>query len=139
MLRRDGGHVASEETAGFVQALTEIGLKIKLLGEYGNLLEHCGWLTAACRDRSVWRESRDSQRPISWAASDKHGLLLLRALLLGGVSMLRAYLPVFGCPGAACNWAGYTQHVYCYCSNTQVLVPRFVDPCGDALKRRLEL
>ena len=32
MLRRDGGHVASGETAGFVQALTEIGLKIKLLG-----------------------------------------------------------------------------------------------------------
>jgi len=33
MLRRDGGHVASGETAGFVQALTEIGLKIKLLGK----------------------------------------------------------------------------------------------------------
>lgn len=33
MLRRDGGHVASQETAGFVQALTEIGLKIKLLGQ----------------------------------------------------------------------------------------------------------
>jgi engulfment and cell motility protein 1 len=33
MLRRDGGHVASKETAGFVQALTEIGLKIKLLGK----------------------------------------------------------------------------------------------------------
>lgn len=32
MLRRDGGHVASKETAGFVHALTEIGLKIKLLG-----------------------------------------------------------------------------------------------------------
>jgi engulfment/cell motility protein 1 len=32
MLRRHGGHVASGETAGFVQALTEIGLKIKLLG-----------------------------------------------------------------------------------------------------------
>lgn len=32
MLRRDGGHVSSQETAGFVQALTEIGLKIKLLG-----------------------------------------------------------------------------------------------------------
>ncbi|KAG6897431.1 hypothetical protein C0992_001592 [Termitomyces sp. T32_za158] len=31
MLRRDGGHVASKETASFVQALTEIGLKIKLL------------------------------------------------------------------------------------------------------------
>jgi engulfment and cell motility protein 1 len=34
MLRRDGGHVASQETAGFVQALTEIGMKIKLLGEF---------------------------------------------------------------------------------------------------------
>jgi engulfment/cell motility protein 1 len=33
MLRRDGGHVSSKETAGFVQALTEIGLKIKLLGQ----------------------------------------------------------------------------------------------------------
>jgi engulfment and cell motility protein 1 len=32
MLRRDGGHVASKETADFIQALTEIGLKIKLLG-----------------------------------------------------------------------------------------------------------
>ncbi|KAG6886236.1 hypothetical protein C0993_010798 [Termitomyces sp. T159_Od127] len=34
MLRRDGGHVASKETASFVQALTEIGLKIKLLGDF---------------------------------------------------------------------------------------------------------
>lgn len=33
MLRRDGGHIATAETAGFVHALTEIGLKIKLLGE----------------------------------------------------------------------------------------------------------
>jgi hypothetical protein len=32
MLRRDGGHVSSRETADFVEALTEIGLKIKLLG-----------------------------------------------------------------------------------------------------------
>ena len=32
MIRRDGGHVASQETELFVQALTEIGLKIKLLG-----------------------------------------------------------------------------------------------------------
>lgn len=32
MLRRDSGHVASEETKSFVDALTEIGLKIKLLG-----------------------------------------------------------------------------------------------------------
>ena len=34
MLRRDGGHVATLETAAFVNALTEIGLKIKLLGAY---------------------------------------------------------------------------------------------------------
>lgn len=34
MLRPVGGHVATQETAGFVQALTEIGLKIKLLGEW---------------------------------------------------------------------------------------------------------
>lgn len=32
MLRRDSGHVSSKETADFIQALTEIGLKIKLLG-----------------------------------------------------------------------------------------------------------
>jgi len=32
LLRRDSGHVASKETADFIQALTEIGLKIKLLG-----------------------------------------------------------------------------------------------------------
>ena len=31
MLRRDGGHAATQETAEFVQALTEMGLKIKLL------------------------------------------------------------------------------------------------------------
>jgi engulfment/cell motility protein 1 len=34
MLRRDSGHVASKETADFIQALTEIGLKIKLLGAH---------------------------------------------------------------------------------------------------------
>lgn len=34
MLRRDGGHVTSDETAGYIKALTEIGLKIKLLGMY---------------------------------------------------------------------------------------------------------
>ena len=31
MLRRDGGHVATDETQTFVKALTEIGLKIRLL------------------------------------------------------------------------------------------------------------
>jgi len=39
MLRRDGGHVTSKETAGFVQALTEIGLKIKLLDLSGEMVE----------------------------------------------------------------------------------------------------
>ena len=33
MLRRAGGHVQSEETKMFVDALTEIGLKIRLLSE----------------------------------------------------------------------------------------------------------
>jgi len=39
MLRRDSGHVTSQETAGFVQALTEIGLKIKLLDLSGEQVE----------------------------------------------------------------------------------------------------
>jgi hypothetical protein len=37
MLRRDGGHVSSEETSGFINSLTEIGLKIKLLGACATL------------------------------------------------------------------------------------------------------
>ncbi|GAB1518161.1 hypothetical protein RhiTH_001220 [Rhizoctonia solani] len=39
MLRKDGGHVATTETAEFVQALTEIGLKIKLLDLSGEKAE----------------------------------------------------------------------------------------------------
>ncbi|KAL5492185.1 hypothetical protein ACEPAI_3632 [Sanghuangporus weigelae] len=39
MLRHNGGHVATQETAGFVQALTEIGLKIKLLDLSGEKVE----------------------------------------------------------------------------------------------------
>ncbi|KAJ3805529.1 ELMO/CED-12 family-domain-containing protein [Lentinula lateritia] len=46
MLRKDGGHVASKETAGFVQALTEIGLKIKLLDLSGEMVEIPSGLTA---------------------------------------------------------------------------------------------
>jgi engulfment/cell motility protein 1 len=41
MLRREGGHGSSEETAAFVSALTEIGLKIRLLGECSAFLERC--------------------------------------------------------------------------------------------------
>lgn len=39
MLRRDGGHVATLETAAFVNALTEIGLKIKLLDLSGEKVD----------------------------------------------------------------------------------------------------
>lgn len=46
MLRRDGGHAHSNETAGYVQALTEIGLKIKLLDLSGEMVEIPPNLTA---------------------------------------------------------------------------------------------
>ncbi|KAJ4469589.1 ELMO/CED-12 family-domain-containing protein [Lentinula aciculospora] len=46
LLRKDGGHVASDETAGFVQVLTEIGLKIKLLDLSGEMVEIPSGLTA---------------------------------------------------------------------------------------------
>ncbi|EIN09566.1 hypothetical protein PUNSTDRAFT_66959 [Punctularia strigosozonata HHB-11173 SS5] len=46
MLRRDGGHVASKETAGFVHALTEIGLKIKLLDLSGEKVDIPSGLSA---------------------------------------------------------------------------------------------
>ncbi|PCH36212.1 hypothetical protein WOLCODRAFT_140255 [Wolfiporia cocos MD-104 SS10] len=39
MLRKDGGHAASPETENFVQALTEIGLKIKLLDLTGEKVD----------------------------------------------------------------------------------------------------
>ena len=39
MLRGGGGHVATNETAEFVNALTEIGLKVKLLCAYFLLLQ----------------------------------------------------------------------------------------------------
>ncbi|KAG6381651.1 ELMO/CED-12 family-domain-containing protein [Boletus reticuloceps] len=39
MLRRDGGHVTSDETAGYIKALTEIGLKIKLLDLTGEKVD----------------------------------------------------------------------------------------------------
>lgn len=39
MLRKDGGHVATQETAAFVNALTEIGLKVKLLSLSGEKVD----------------------------------------------------------------------------------------------------
>ncbi|KAI0306061.1 ELMO/CED-12 family-domain-containing protein [Multifurca ochricompacta] len=46
MLRRDSGHVSSKETADFIQALTEIGLRIKLLDLSGDKVEIPSGLTA---------------------------------------------------------------------------------------------
>jgi engulfment/cell motility protein 1 len=46
MLRKDGGHVSSTETAEFVNALTEIGLKIKLLDLSGEMVDIPNGLTA---------------------------------------------------------------------------------------------
>ncbi|KAF7770389.1 hypothetical protein Agabi119p4_6363 [Agaricus bisporus var. burnettii] len=46
MLRKDGGHAPSTETSSFVQALTEIGLKIKLLDLSGEMVEIPTNLTA---------------------------------------------------------------------------------------------
>lgn len=59
MLRRDGGHVASQETAGFVQALTEIGLKIKLLGALNRGVDCNTLLTPPFR--LIRRKGRDTQ------------------------------------------------------------------------------
>jgi engulfment/cell motility protein 1 len=76
MLRRDGGHVASAETEGFVQALTEIGLKIKLLGAstsrwFGmSASEVLMW-----RCRPVGREGDHPQRLIRWPTTCQLGLL----------------------------------------------------------------
>jgi len=39
MLRRDSGHVTSDETAGYIKALTEIGLRIKLLDLTGEKVD----------------------------------------------------------------------------------------------------
>lgn len=46
MVRPDAGHVASQETAGFVDALTDIGLKIQLLNLSGEMVEIPSGLSA---------------------------------------------------------------------------------------------
>lgn len=62
MLRKDGGHVASKETETFVQALTEIGLKIKLLGKSVSPVWLTRALTVGVPYRFVRGESRYTQR-----------------------------------------------------------------------------
>lgn len=70
MLRRDGGHVASKETAGFVQALTEIGLKIKLLGTRGEyFFEARANQCLLNPSRPFRREGRHTQRSYFWTAT----------------------------------------------------------------------
>ncbi|KAL1733972.1 ELMO/CED-12 family-domain-containing protein [Schizophyllum commune] len=46
MVRPDAGHVASQETAGFVDALTDIGLKIQLLNLSGEMVDIPSGLSA---------------------------------------------------------------------------------------------
>jgi len=46
MLRKDSGHVTTSETAGFVHALTEIGLKIRLLDLSGEQVDIPSTMTA---------------------------------------------------------------------------------------------
>lgn len=80
ILRRDGGHVASPETAGFVQTLTEIGLKIKLLGGFCFILRVTGAALTDCYfggDRFVGGQGRDTQWVIVRATTYEHRLLLL--------------------------------------------------------------
>lgn len=77
MLRRDGGHVASEETAGFVQALTEIGLKIKLLGECFSSSISSMFLILRHFFRSLRRKGRDPEWTTSWTPAPNKRLFLL--------------------------------------------------------------
>ena len=78
MLRRDGGHVASQETELFVQALTEIGLKIKLLGTSltPSSIDLGAHAAASCRP--LWGESGHPERPRGWPAAGEQRFLLLR-------------------------------------------------------------
>lgn len=77
MLRRDGGHVATQETAGFVQALTEIGLKIKLLGEPERSSSlPCLLIASGLILRLVWRESGDPQWFVGWSTASEQRFLL---------------------------------------------------------------
>lgn len=79
MLRRDSGHVSSKETAGFVQALTEIGLKIKLLGRSFSIVPACTChIDIAVDNRSIRGNGRDTQWACGRTATHKHGLFLLR-------------------------------------------------------------
>jgi engulfment/cell motility protein 1 len=76
MLRRDSGHVTSQETAGFVQALTEIGLKIKLLGGFHSFRRASLALIPFLR--SIRRKGRDTQWVGDWSPTHKYGIFLLR-------------------------------------------------------------
>lgn len=79
MLRRDGGHVTSDETAGYIRALTEIGLKIKLLGTYPSTALNS--LSMYRHRRPYRRKSRYTQWTGGWSPSFQHGLFLLRPAL----------------------------------------------------------
>ena len=77
MLRRDGGHVASQETELFVQALTEIGLKIKLLGAFPRYTCSTVRTEHVVLCRSIWGEGRDPEWAGFRSAPDQQRFLLL--------------------------------------------------------------
>ena len=101
MLRRDGGHVATQETAGFVHALTEIGLKIKLLSEWS----HQSFYWYLSNDlyliflRSLRRESGNSKLVGRWSSSADCRLFLCGSrFLLGFIfAIIGTHIPMFSC------------------------------------------
>ena len=71
MLRRDGGHVSSKETAGFVQTLTEIGLKIKLLGNIliFTFISDSMYFTYSWSCRFIRRNGRNTKWISTWSST----------------------------------------------------------------------
>lgn len=73
MLRRDGGHVASTETEKYVKALTEIGLKIRLLSasRLGLPTLRRVWFDADQCHRPQWRYGRYTEWDHRGASTSK--------------------------------------------------------------------
>jgi engulfment/cell motility protein 1 len=80
MLRREGGHGGSKETAAYVHALTEIGLKIRLLGACVLCAACAAGADGGC-GRPVGREGADPKRDLGGPAAAELGLLFQRAEL----------------------------------------------------------
>ena len=68
----------SRDTELYIQTLTEIGLKIKLLGESRCIAVSCEFKCPTFWNRSFWREGRYSRIVARQSSSHEYGLLLLR-------------------------------------------------------------